>query len=358
MALNKGEWSEVYTFLKLLADGRLYAADENLNRINEIYYPILKILKDEPNGQLEFSRNGLIEILDITGNTLLEVPIEIFKEKSYQLLQEIRNASERAFDLPDILNFMHSIRISKLTAGAQVKRDITIVVHDIFTGYEPTLGFSIKSKLGGASTLLNAGQTTNFIYHLSKPLSSVQIDNINNINTSRKIRDRLAAIEANGIDLVYQKMQSENFNRNLTMIDTFFPVVIAEILKIFFKGEASRIPDIVKHLKIINPCNYDLSNNHPYYEYKIKNFLTDCALGMTPSSIWTGLYDANGGYIIVKEDGEVLCYHIYNRNAFQEYLYLNTKLEAASTSRHGYGSIYEENGEQFVKLNLQVRFNQ
>jgi HpaII restriction endonuclease. len=29
---NKGEWSEIYTFLKLLADGKLYAADENLTR--------------------------------------------------------------------------------------------------------------------------------------------------------------------------------------------------------------------------------------------------------------------------------------------------------------------------------------
>ena len=48
MALNKGEWSEVYTFLKLLADGRLYAADSNLNQIPSIYYPILKILREEP----------------------------------------------------------------------------------------------------------------------------------------------------------------------------------------------------------------------------------------------------------------------------------------------------------------------
>ncbi|RTK92254.1 MAG: HpaII family restriction endonuclease [Rickettsiales bacterium] len=29
--MNKGEWSEFYTFLRLLADGKLYAADANLN---------------------------------------------------------------------------------------------------------------------------------------------------------------------------------------------------------------------------------------------------------------------------------------------------------------------------------------
>lgn len=356
MALNKGEWSEVYTFLKLLADGRLYAADANLNRINEIYYPILKILRDEPNEHLEFSRNALIEILDVNGNVLLDVPIEEFRTKSIQLLSEIQSASDRAFDVPDIFNFMHTIRISRLTAGSQVKRDITIVVHDIFTGYEPTLGFSIKSKLGGASTLVNAGGSTNFIYRLSIQLSADQINDINNIDTRSKIRDRIVTLENNGVQLEYLDMQSANFKRNLTMIDSNFPIIISEMLKVFFRGTGTRTSEIVDLLNLLNPCNYDLSNHHPYYEYKVKNFLTDCALGMTPSSTWTGLYDANGGYIIVKEDGEILCYHIYNRNEFQEYLYNNTKLETASSGRHGFGMIYEEDGRQLFKLNLQVRF--
>jgi type II restriction enzyme len=90
--------------------------------------------------------------------------------------------------------------------------------------------------------------------------------------------------------------------------------------------------------------------------YKIKRFLTDIALGMMPSKVWTGEYDATGGYLIVKSDGEILCYHIYNKNEFENYLLSNTKLETASSSRHGFGEIYEENGQQYFKLNLQIRF--
>lgn len=74
---------------------------------------------------------------------------------------------------------------------------------------------------------------------------------------------------------------------------------------------------------------------------------------------WSELYgldEANGGYIIVKADGEILAYHIYNRNFFEQYLLDNTILERASTSRHDYMSLYEENGEMFIKLNLQIRF--
>jgi hypothetical protein len=77
---------------------------------------------------------------------------------------------------------------------------------------------------------------------------------------------------------------------------------------------------------------------------------------MTPAQPWTGDFQATGGYIIVKEDGEILCYHIYNHNEFQEYLFRNTRFETPSTGRYEFGTIYTENGKNYIKLNLQVRF--
>jgi hypothetical protein len=61
---NKGEWSEIYVFLKLLADGKLNAADANLNAIPGVYYPIIKILRQEAAERREFVINGSIEIID------------------------------------------------------------------------------------------------------------------------------------------------------------------------------------------------------------------------------------------------------------------------------------------------------
>lgn len=40
---NKGEWSEIYIFLKLLDDGKVYAADKDMNLIPTVYLNILKI---------------------------------------------------------------------------------------------------------------------------------------------------------------------------------------------------------------------------------------------------------------------------------------------------------------------------
>ena len=84
--------------------------------------------------------------------------------------------------------------------------------------------------------------------------------------------------------------------------------------------------------------------------------LSDCALGMLPAKTCDGIADATGGYIIVREDGEVLCYHLFNHNEFENYLLQNTKFETASTSRHQFGSIYKENEKYYLKLNLQIRF--
>lgn len=58
----------------------------------------------------------------------------------------------------------------------------------------------------------------------------------------------------------------------------------------------------------------------------------------------------------MKEDGEVLCYHIYNTNLLDEHLFRNTKLETADTNRHKFGSLIDENKSYNFKLNLQIRF--
>lgn len=43
--LNKGEWAEFYAFIRLLAQGRLYYGDKDLNIIEDEYFDIDKILK-------------------------------------------------------------------------------------------------------------------------------------------------------------------------------------------------------------------------------------------------------------------------------------------------------------------------
>lgn len=352
---NKGEWSEIYALFKLLGDKKLFAGDADLNKVEELFYPIIKIIRNESGGNFEYEINGDLVIIS-GGKEQLRIPVKTFTEQSVKLLTTIKG-SNGAFSIPEIETFMNSINCSSLKAKSTSKSDIQIVIHDQRINQTAELGFSIKSQLGGQATLLNAGKTTNFIYKITdfQPTEN-QVKSINEIDTKSKIKDRIENIKQLGGNINYVSLEQDVFKNNLVLIDSLLPNILAEIVRTFYTTNLSSIKDLTENINKINPLNYDNQFAHTFYEYKIKRFLTDVALGMTPSKVWNGVYDATGGYLIVKENGDVLCYHIYNRNQFEDYLFQNTKLETASSSRHEFGKVYSENGKSYFKLNLQIRF--
>lgn len=352
---NKGEWSEIYALFKLLADKKLVPGDANLKKIEELIYPIIKIIRNESCGNFEYEVDG--DLIVVTGGQeKLRIPVSKFLEKSKQLLAYIKGA-EGTFGIPEIEEFMTSIYCKTLKSKSTSKTDIRIVIHDQTINQKTELGFSIKSQVGKDSTILNAGKTTNFIYQILgfKPTTD-EVKFINNIDTKSKIKDRVEEIKMRGGNFKFVAMENKIFNNNLVLIDSLLPNIVAEILKTYYTTTLNSIKDLTSHINIANPLNYDTQFSHTFYEYKVKRFLTDVALGMTPSKVWTGVYDANGGYLIVKENGDVLCYHIYNKNQFEDYLFANTKLETASSTRHDFAQLYQVDGQYYFKLNLQIRF--
>ena len=156
-----------------------------------------------------------------------------------------------------------------------------------------------------------------------------------------------------GGKISYADMSHKGFKRNLIMVDSSMPEILGNMLLYFYAEDIKDCKKLVAMAGERDPLEY---GDAAMYEYKFKKFLCSCALGLKPAKPWDGLDEANGGYIIVKADGEVLAYHIYNRNFFEQYLLDNTICERASTGRHEYMSLYEEDGQMYVKLNLQVRF--
>lgn len=352
---NKGEWSEIYALFKLLGDKQLFVGDADLNKIEEVFYPIIKIIRNESGGKFEYGINDDLVIVS-GGLEELRIPISVFSEQAVKLLTKIKGETG-IFSIPETEEFMRSINCHTLKAKSTSKTDIRIVIHDKKINQFADLGFSIKSQLGGDSTLLNAGKTTNFIYQIENlEISEKEIEELNQIDTRSKIKDRIEAIKKLGGQFRFTKLENSIFSNNLILIDSLLPNILSEILYSFFTSNTSTIKNLTNSLTESNPLNYDNQHAHKFYEYKIKHCLTDIALGMMPSKVWSGVYDATGGYLIVKETGEVLCYHIYNRNEFENYLFANTKLDTASSTRHEFGRIYAENGQILFKLNLQIRF--
>lgn len=330
---NKWEWAEVYVLLRLLAE-------ENKGEIKE------------------YTAGEMISVYT-NGEKVKELHVAEFESEYGKLLNEINSKDSKcAFSVESTQNFMDRILCYKIFAPPTDKSDITVKIIDADTVYSPTIDSSMKSELGSAPTLLNAGKTTNFIYKIlhNYPDLMIEANEIykvsggkNHIDVSGRINK---IIEENGT-LEYRKMNNQIFEDNLVLIDSNMDKIIAETLLYFYKDGISNCNEMVEKLEQENPMNY---GNVNAYKYKFKKFLTAVALGMKPATVWDGLDEATGGYIVVTKEGNVLAYHIYNRNYFEEYLLSNTKYETASTSRHDFGEVYSENGEDFMKLNLQVRF--
>ena len=288
---------------------------------------------------------------------MLRIPALVFLSEAEKLLKAI-SEHNGSFDIPQIESFLNSIYCYSLKAKSSDKTDIKIILHDRRTKMNSEMGFSIKSQLGGDSTLLNASKATNFNFKIEGAiLSDEDIANINSINPSRdKVIKRIDAIRKKGGILVFDKVDNSTFRNNLVMLDGDLPAIIAHLLLEQLNTGVSTLKELAKILTETNPLKYDVSQASPFYGYKIKHLLTSTALGMMPATAWNGQFDANGGYLVVKKDGEILCYHFYDRNRFEDYLFSNAYLERSSTSRHEYASIIkEEDGTLYFKLNFQVR---
>lgn len=361
---NKGEWSEIYTLLKLLGEGKVYAGDEHFNRIEDIFYPIVFILRREANQKdNKYSvLDGNIVVASEDEQVFFQMSCQEFLEKSSFMLQIMKNNTERTFEIPEIEELMSQLHCSSIKAKPVEKADIRIVIHDFRTGIAQLLGFSIKSQIGMPSTLINPGPTTNIAYRIEGiDMTDDTADVINNINKGSKMDliGRVKWIYENGGELVFDHYENPILKNNLMMIDSILPDIIHRMLLFFYFTDARTVIQLLEEVEKENFMDFDLENYPLFYRRKVANLLVDAALGMVPKTKWDGKYAATGGYLIVKEDGDVLCYHFYNRNLFENYLLNNTDFTTPGKHiQNNFGLVYKKDNIYFFNLELQVRFLQ
>ncbi|MEH6406239.1 MAG: HpaII family restriction endonuclease [Leeuwenhoekiella sp.] len=376
---NKGEWSELYVLISLLADGQLYQSDINLDKDPNNLYKVIKGYKDEKDYSLEFDRGNQVNLYRIQNNQQTLISSYTFSELrdiANTLYNGITSGKGNSFEILAVAGFLENAAIQKLKANSSVKSDIRLRVYDHRLAHETDLGFSIKSLLGGNSTLFNTGPGNNFIYSGMNMLSE-SITDFNKRTYSApkrisKLTYRIQELEKAGIILDFQDIQSNQLWKNLKMVDGDLPKIIGWALYFRWRNREPSLKKIAQILEDEDPLNF---YNNKYsvqklYEYKLKRFLTEAAMGMTSETPWVGEYDSFGGVIVAKSDGDILCFHIYDFNIFRNYLINNTIFEQPSTGedknnpgspglgkkKYFYGWIYEENSNLNLKLNLQIRF--
>lgn len=365
---NKGEWSELYVFLKLLAQGTVQATDEKLEKVENIYYPINKMMRKEQGEQTDYVIKGTkVVIVGGQSGRITAIDRSVIEEQAECLLKEIQkkrdNNQDGKFGLPEIEDFAKYMRVTTMKADSDESNDIFMQIDDTHSSHD--LGFSVKSFIGGLPTLVNATQTTNFVYKVEAPqrLSREQMDEINKINGANTINNRMAKIREHNGKLSFDgrfRNNTDIFKRNLTMVDRDMPEIFADMLLHFYQHKGSGNEGIGQCKRLLESMGEHYPQKYgdtALYEYKLKKFLCACALGMKPATPWNGLDKVNGGFLFVTKDGKILANRIYNRNSFEQYLLGNTKFAPPSTDKRkgNFMKLYEVNEEMFLNLNFQIK---
>lgn len=117
MAANRGEWAELYVLFKLLAEGKIYSADENLNRNANSYLEIIKIIREEVRNVISEYHTGTSVEVFVAGNHVVSIPSVDFLTNADLLLDTINHATGRSFDVsPATETFMNRAHITQVKA--------------------------------------------------------------------------------------------------------------------------------------------------------------------------------------------------------------------------------------------------
>lgn len=363
---NVGEWSEVYAFFHLMGTNELVPCDSNLQSLPDNHLPVIAIYRGEgPNGKIAYvykDENGGTWEIHLNDLVCGSVPAADGKAEATFLLESllasIRQQKKNNLQFPKAQKFLERLCDCRLKAKATDKEDIALRIQDIRAGQAVTCGFSIKSYLGSEPTLLNAsGDGTNILYRIDN-ITSDQVKEVEaavEADPRHKLQVLMRELRAQGATFTCCGLLNPQFEKNLLFIDTAMPLLIGELLLMHYCSNEKSVSLVTELVAENDPLRF---GDKELYRYKVKKFLEAVALGLTPSAKnWNGAEDATGGFLIVKPDGELVTYHLYNRQALDEYLLLYTKFERPSTTRHKYGFLHtEEDGHLYLKLALQVRF--
>lgn len=338
MMLNRGEWSEIYAFLKIIFETKIFMSNSELDTINKNDFIDVFILYHNSKKVEYILDDGFIFVDDYLGKKESFALREIVNlEMLHAILREIRQGKTTTFCLNSTLEVLKKLKIEDFKGASYCKGDINIGFSYLGQKFFHQ-AFNIKSYLGGKPTLLNASTATNFIFKVENFCGNLA--KINEIRTKSKVRDRICEIQNNGGVFSFYKCENKNFEYNMRLIDGDLIEILNRMLFDYYCGKGSDIASLItKNNEIV----------------KIKRMLISILLGVFPKIIWDGENQAHG-MIVVKEDGELSAFHIVKERMLKEYLFLNTKLETPSTSRHGFGLLYRENNDLFFKLNLQIRY--
>lgn len=353
---TKKEWSELYSFLRLLSEGHVCAGIPSGEVCVERPLKVVVVQREEHDGTRRYIIDS--ENIRIVGDRMNKVvPRVYFASAAKLILKALKQAQSDEVTSPDgVEEFLDDIAVYDLEAKTEDRTDYHIGFWDM---QAPLAGFRVYSKLSSMIPLLDGGRAANLKFEQTGvKFASPTVNKINQLETPNEVLDRMRLIERLGGVLKYSDVADKVFRSNLSMIDLHFPRMLAEMVRTMYYEDITRVSELTARMEEINPLKIkdELIRKHGFYRYKMKQFLLAVALGMRPAKLFNGTDSAVEGFIFVDGEGRLMCYHKADKETFADFLFNNTRFLKGALEKDKYGYLERENGAYFFKLNAKIGF--
>ena len=364
---TKRELGELYTFFRLLADGKVSLGTPQVRKDEAKCWSIAMVQREEHDGTRRYYIeqenirivSGAVEktgTFTVADKEEQNIPREDFGGAAELILELLKTtAGSDTIEVPEGLEGLDAINIYDLEAKTEDRTDFSVA---FWHAEAPLTGFNVRCRLSSMNPLLDGGRTANLKLEQSGiKFATPTVNKVNALPESpTEVTERMLMIERLGGVLKYSDVADRVFRCNLLMIDLHFPRMLAEMVRMMHLDGISRVSELTERIKEINPLKIkdELINKHGFYEFKMKQFLLALALGMRPAKIYNGTDSAVEGILLVNAEGEVFCYHQSERQVFADFLYQNTRFEKGSVDKDKYGFLEKENGVYYFRLNVKI----
>lgn len=211
---------------------------------------------------------------------------------------------------------------------------------------------TMNIKHTGQSTLISSDKhATNFIYKIE----GINDEQMSQINLQGEIHEKFDYLKEIEATCSFLEVVGEMLRDNLLILDLGMARILGECLYYYYSEGVSSIDELCCILTIQDPLGICHDGTHqPMYEYKLRQLLLACALGMTVTTSWDGSFNTKDDYMVENGDGDIVCFHPWDRFDLEKFLFKHAEFETPSDSKHCFGEVYKEGGCYFIKLNLQI----
>ena len=267
---TKKEWSELYAFFRLLADGYVYAGTPDVKQNKTCCLPVARVQREEHDG----TRNYIVGKNDVRiwGETIdKRIPREDFGTVADLILQALRETEGENVTSPDgVEGFLDEAAIYDLEAKTDDRTDLKVA---FYSEEAPLTGLCVRSRIGTLYPLLDGGRTANFKFEQTGiKFASPTINKINAFGEEDDVLGRMQMIERLGGILKYNDVADKIFRSNLSMLDLHMGRMLGEMTRLMWLNGITKVSELTEAVKQLNPLKIkdELITKHGYYEYKVK----------------------------------------------------------------------------------------